>query len=328
MNRKLYRFCGFFFCILGTVLWVTAGLNITAYAKNVNVSMKLICVKDDVAVKGMEWKLYKIGSRQGDKLVIDEKFAECDVSFDNLTANSIRNITDILGNYAESHKLKTVKSGKTDKNGEVIFKPLDSGLYMAYGKRLTIDECIYIPLNIIFEVDETNSNKTELTAYPKLTRRFMTNSDLEHTMGNGQTTTSDDDIFVTGSGSNIGQDNTRPTDFTNTDNITSVTENTNTTVVTNTNDTENNNTTVIVDTNDTENNNTTVVIDTNDTENKVTVVTNENKITDTTDITKDRTDITKIDKLPQTSQLWWPVPVMAGSGIVLIAIGIRLSIKE
>ncbi len=34
------------------------------------------------------------------------------------------------------------------------------------------------------------------------------------------------------------------------------------------------------------------------------------------------------ESLPQTGQLWWPVPVLAGGGVVLIAIGIRIMIKK
>lgn len=32
--------------------------------------------------------------------------------------------------------------------------------------------------------------------------------------------------------------------------------------------------------------------------------------------------------LPQTGQLWWPVPVLAGAGLVLIAVGIRIIAKK
>ncbi len=32
--------------------------------------------------------------------------------------------------------------------------------------------------------------------------------------------------------------------------------------------------------------------------------------------------------LPQTGQLWWPVPVLAGVGLVLIAIGVRIIVKK
>lgn len=35
-----------------------------------------------------------------------------------------------------------------------------------------------------------------------------------------------------------------------------------------------------------------------------------------------------ISTLPQTGQLWWPVPILAGGGLVLIAVGIRMRMKK
>ncbi|HAP78795.1 MAG TPA: hypothetical protein DCQ78_01135, partial [Ruminococcus sp.] len=33
-------------------------------------------------------------------------------------------------------------------------------------------------------------------------------------------------------------------------------------------------------------------------------------------------------KLPQTGQLWWPVPLLAGGGILFIAIGLRIRSRK
>ena len=34
------------------------------------------------------------------------------------------------------------------------------------------------------------------------------------------------------------------------------------------------------------------------------------------------------EKLPQTGQLWWPVPLLAGGGIVFIAMGLRIRSRK
>lgn len=58
------------------------------------------------------------------------------------------------------------------------------------------------------------------------------------------------------------------------------------------------------------------------------------KVTKHTDATytKTKTENTKVTtttrKLPQTGQLWWPVPVLALAGLVLVAIGLRLRKKD
>lgn len=55
-----------------------------------------------------------------------------------------------------------------------------------------------------------------------------------------------------------------------------------------------------------------------------TTSTTETTTTTTTTIKKTTKKTTTTSKLPQTGQLWWPVPVMAGAGLVLIAAGARI----
>ena len=33
-------------------------------------------------------------------------------------------------------------------------------------------------------------------------------------------------------------------------------------------------------------------------------------------------------KLPQTGQLWWPVPALSAAGLILIAVGVRVNSKR
>jgi len=58
---------------------------------------------------------------------------------------------------------------------------------------------------------------------------------------------------------------------------------------------------------------------------KATENTSTSITTSTTIIT---TTTTTPEKLPQTGQLWWPVPVLALAGLVLMGIGFKLRTKE
>lgn len=40
------------------------------------------------------------------------------------------------------------------------------------------------------------------------------------------------------------------------------------------------------------------------------------------------TSTSSSEKLPQTGQLWWPVPLLAGGGILFIAIGLRIRSRK
>lgn len=66
-------------------------------------------------------------------------------------------------------------------------------------------------------------------------------------------------------------------------------------------------------------------------ENGSTITTSSTKKSDTVKSTKStkstkttKATTTTIEKLPQTGQLWWPVPVMLLSGLIFVAIGLRL----
>ncbi|MCR4644606.1 MAG: LPXTG cell wall anchor domain-containing protein [Oscillospiraceae bacterium] len=49
----------------------------------------------------------------------------------------------------------------------------------------------------------------------------------------------------------------------------------------------------------------------------------------TTTQTVTTTDVTsKGDDLPQTGQLWWPVPILAGGGLLLFGAGLYLRKKK
>lgn len=71
--------------------------------------------------------------------------------------------------------------------------------------------------------------------------------------------------------------------------------------------------------------------------------TTNNNITETTTILTSKSDIssesdtvpkqstlitTTSEKLPQTGQLWWPVPLLAGAGIIFISIGLRIRSRK
>lgn len=105
---------------------------------------------------------------------------------------------------------------------------------------------------------------------------------------------------------------------------------TNTTVTTDDNDHDTMTTTVTtdsppVDTQTTSDSNTT------DTGTTVTHTTSHRQTTAKTTsktTTRTTTGTSTGEKLPQTGQLWWPVPALAAAGVILMAIGLRLRPKE
>lgn len=54
----------------------------------------------------------------------------------------------------------------------------------------------------------------------------------------------------------------------------------------------------------------------------------QNTTTTTVTTTTVTTETTTTEKIPQTGQLWWPVPLLAAAGLISIAVGVRLNTKE
>lgn len=55
---------------------------------------------------------------------------------------------------------------------------------------------------------------------------------------------------------------------------------------------------------------------------------NTTAATSTTTSTTTTTTTTTTEKIPQTGQLWWPVPLLAIAGLISICIGVKLYVKE
>ncbi len=71
------------------------------------------------------------------------------------------------------------------------------------------------------------------------------------------------------------------------------------------------------------------VTTTSDTQTETNIETTISDITTTTATTTTSTSTTKKpEKLPQTGQLWWPVPVLALSGLIMMGVGFKLRTKE
>ncbi len=293
MIKNIFKLCGFFFCILSVLIYFPFGITVSAESA----SFSLICIKDDTIIEGMEWKLYYVGFRQNGKLVPDGDFKDYPISFDDFSAESIRITTAVLESHALNNNFKPKHSNKTDKNGELKFDNLESGLYMACGKMVTIKENVYIPLDILFEVNTQDNNNSDMKAYPKITKRSVEDMELDQSIGtSNQIGDADKFTDVTVTVTTIGTVSSIPDDSLG--NFGSQTTDIG-----------------------------------KSTTYEVTDVSRVTDFTENSEMTVETSEITVVtdketEKIPQTGQLWWPVPVMAGVGIFLIAVGLRLDLKD
>ncbi len=315
-------------------------------------SLTLICRTEGVTLTGLHWDIYRVGSRNGESFVLEGEFADYPVVLDDFSAEGMTTAAETLENFAVLDGLTPLQSGETNENGTLTFDSLEEGLYLVSGTILTIGDTTYVPSTLLFEIDN-EGEAFDLDAYPKIIYRtsseeistysvkkiwqFTMNQEsqlpdeitievyCDRVLFDTVTLSDANDWTYSWMGDtdcewrvkevNIPENCTVKYDFSETqyaivntvDNNVPETPTTTTTTTTTTTD-------ISIDETTTTTTNTTTV-----TETSSATTSGSDKVT---------TSTTTKPGLPQTGQLWWPVPMLGVLGIVLIAFGIRMNSEK
>lgn len=307
-TRKLHRMSAIILSILCATLAMIS-FNVSAAEEG---SLTLICRSEEVTLTEMQWKIYYAGYRNGNDFILGGDFADYPVKLDDLSAEAITAAAETLENYVVTDKISPIAEGETDSKGEIKFENLKSGIYLVSGKELQVGNTIYIPSAILIEIRDGN---VDLDAYPKFYLDVSGSEFERYTVKkiweNDENSLADRTTSIT---VEIYCDETLSETITlnNENNWTyewsaqkghrwRVKE-------TNVPDKY----TVSYRSNETQ----FAIINSHQTETTVTTPTTTAAVTDTT---------TKYEpKLPQTGQLWWPVPILVLGGMIFVGIGCRL----
>lgn len=324
------------FCVFGVLLMTCAGLFSTAFAEETRGNLTMQCTQDDQVVPGITWQLYRVGERVGDTFVFTGDFANDPVTLGDWSASELSSAAYTLENYAKIYKRSPVAGGTTDENGILRIEDLEIGLYLASGGYLKIGDTTYCPVPILFEI---NGSETELNAYPKSVGRTLGDGGdryrVKKIWENAENRTDvpssvtigiykDDELveLKTLSDANKWSATWEIDEIADWRVIElEVPEGCN--VIYRNNDSQ----FVVVNRYEesTSAETTTAVT----TETTVTTSVTSQVVVDiqtesVSSISTTTTQTTTTGKLPQTGQLWWPIPVMILGGIVFLGIGIRL----
>lgn len=171
MRMRIIRRTGVFLCVFGIIMWLAAGLMLNASAASAESSLTLICRMDKVILSGMQWSLYRVGSRSGNSFVLEGEFADYPVSLEDMSASAVSAAADTLENYAVLDRISPIAQGETGNDGLLKFDGLEPGLYMTCGKKLVVGDTTYLPSALLVEIEmsgEGGQTNFDLNAYPKL----------------------------------------------------------------------------------------------------------------------------------------------------------------
>lgn len=350
---------------VGVSLWLTAGAVMVVSADSIKGSLTLICKTDNEILTGLHWDIYRVGSRDGEGFVLDGEFGDYPVDLSDLSVEGMNTAAKTLENYAVLDKIPSLKNGETDEDGLLTFENLRPGLYLVSGEILVIGDTTYVPSTLLFEID-SSGEQFDLQAYPKIIYKTLSSEMSRYTVKkfwmneNNQPADAltditveiycDRDLYDTVT---LNSENDWSYSWTDSSyhewrvkevevpdgctvkydsnefqyaivNTFSETENPSTEPTEPTADTTlDMDTTGFTDT--TEDIDTTEITQSTETT-EITITTD---VTDTTDSTIPVTSVTtNEDKIPQTGQLWWPVPVLGLLGLVFTAAGLRVSAEE
>ncbi len=359
MRMKICRKLPLLLCMFGMLLWMIAAmLPVYASAADSIGSLTIFCqTQEGIILSDANWQLYAIGERAQDgSFELNDEFSVYPVSLKDTSKSAISDAAQTLASYCVSDRLEPLAEKATDAAGKVRFEELPYGLYLLIGEMVKQGDVCYLYSPFIIEVPAPDTKDVDIIAYPKskfmswseggyeytvrkiwkndedqpqlrsvsITAKLYRDGELFETVvldeSNDWTyswyvsemhewSVIEEDVpdgytvLYTNNGVQYAIVNTysddAPKETTTTPESTATTETST--------QTESTATTTITETE------------------KTTVTTTTTKTTTTTTAA---TKPAKPEKLPQTGQLWWPVPVLAIAGAVLTAIGLKLRTKE
>lgn len=181
MQKRLLKSIGTLCCALGMALTVAAGVG-TAYATGGKGSLTLICEKDGVTVEGLQWELYHVGVREGDTFVTTGAFSGYPIVIDDFSQDAINLSAATLENIALlDESIDPIATGATDESGRLMFDGLAAGLYLVSGSVLHVDDAVYVPSCMLFEISGDDQS-IDLNAYPKIEYHTQSNQEVIYTV--------------------------------------------------------------------------------------------------------------------------------------------------
>lgn len=348
MSKKTVRRLGAVFCAIGVLCWTSVLLLINSFAADGISNLTLECrtLWGDV-LPDEQWNIYKVAELQTDGTYgLYGDFAQYPVSLEDTSASGLTDAAKTFENYAVLDSIVPYATGLSDSNGEVFFGDIPDGLYLVLGNSVVKDNETFTATPFLVNVTYDGSGETmNLIAYPKYTVVDVLGSDKYSVVkkwGNKVSEPEDPDAFVTVeiycegslydtvdlnaandwrySWESNGHYDWRVKEI----NVPSKyyvkygSDGAELTVVN-----------TLIDVLGGEDTRTTTTTTTTTTSTETTTVTTTSQTTNTSSTTTTVvTTVTTGGKLPQTGQLWWPVPILCIAGMVFVSAGLIVRSKD
>jgi hypothetical protein len=140
-------------------------------------SLELIYQHDDKPIEGATFEIYYVADVDEDvEYEIEDEFAPAGIDLGDDDSNAWYKDAETLHSFieyeaSEGIEIKPVAEGKTDENGELVFKNLEVGVYLIVGEDETIDGVEYDPVDTLLLLPEIEDDYQKIdydpSIYPK-----------------------------------------------------------------------------------------------------------------------------------------------------------------
>lgn len=155
-----------FIAVLFMLLMLVVTTIFPGFAVDKNCTLSLVCTSDSKPVSNLEWRAYRIGSRNPyGGFVLEGSFKKYPVSLDDMSVSALQKDAYTLENYARLDGISADAKGVTDSQGHITLSNLQSGIYLISGTEYSTSKYRYIPSPSIIELD--GEKGTNITVHPK-----------------------------------------------------------------------------------------------------------------------------------------------------------------
>lgn len=163
-----------FSCVMICVLLIfSTGITVVSAAEKKSGMLTITCRTDEIVLADMEWNVYKVADITSNKKYdLVGRYKNYPVNVNGLSTSKMQAAAETLEAYTKVDKIKHNQHGKTNNKGKVVFENLDFGLYLISGKPVTVDDMFYIPAPSLVVLDKSSDGNTvwgyDVTSMPKL----------------------------------------------------------------------------------------------------------------------------------------------------------------
>lgn len=148
MKKSFRKFLTACMCAVMT-FFVTA----TAFAdENYEKSIKIVCENDGIVMENLELSVYQCATNISQEYFLSGDFEDCGVVFDNTSSSTLQTTANSLANVVLSDNITPLATATTDESGNAEFSSLQNGVYLICGKTLTTETTEYKFSPMIVEV--------------------------------------------------------------------------------------------------------------------------------------------------------------------------------